>query len=78
MNEVFRPAENMRIKWFVYIGIAVWNRISEIFKKTRNLNTFNHKIKHQPGPYPEQISHCLTGIGTQKNVPKKQIAKLLT
>ena len=29
-----------------YIGPAIWNRISEIIKKTRNLNTFKHKTKH--------------------------------
>ena len=66
MNEVFRPAENMRIntrnsflklnhpfwktstgqKGLSYIGPAIWNRIPEIIKKTRNLNTFKHKMKH--------------------------------
>ena len=25
---------------------AIWNRIPEIIKKTRNLNTFKHKMKH--------------------------------
>ena len=60
MNEVFWPAENVRIdtrksflklnhpfqktstrqKSLSYIGPAIWNRIPEIFKKTRNLNTF--------------------------------------
>ena len=65
MNEVFRPAENIRIntrngflklKHFrktsirhnglSYIGPAIWNRIPEILKKTKNLNTFKHKMKH--------------------------------
>ena len=66
MNEVIRPAENMKIntrnsilkldhpfqntsigeKGLSYIGPAIWNRIPEIIKKTRNLNTFKHKIKH--------------------------------
>ena len=66
MNEVFWPAENMRIKTrnsflklnhsfrktstgqkgLSYIGPAIWNRIPEIIKKTRNLNTFKHKMKH--------------------------------
>ena len=56
MNEVFKPVENMRIntrnsflnrktstrqKGLSYIGPAIWNRIAECFKKTRNLNTFN-------------------------------------
>ena len=65
-NEVFRPAENMKIntrnsflklnhpfqktstrqKGLSYIGSAIWNRIPEIIKKTRNLNTFKHKMKH--------------------------------
>ena len=61
MNEVFKPVENMRIntrnsflnrktstrqKGLSYIGPAIWNRIPEIIKKTRNLNTFKHKMKH--------------------------------
>ena len=66
MNEVFRPAENMRIytrnsffklnrpfrktstgqKGLSYIGPAIWNRITEIFKKTSNMKTFKHKMKH--------------------------------
>ena len=66
MNEVFRPAGNMRIntrnsflklnhpfrktstgqKSLSYIGRAIWNRIPEIIKKTRYLNTFKHKMKH--------------------------------
>ena len=29
-----------RQKGLSYIGPAIWNRIPEIFKKTRNLNTF--------------------------------------
>ena len=33
-------------KGFYYIRIAIWNKIPEIFKKTRNLNTFKHKMKH--------------------------------
>ena len=33
-------------KGLSYIGPAIWNRIPEIFKKTRNLNTFKHKMKH--------------------------------
>ena len=32
-------------KGFSYIGPAIWNRIPEIIKKTRNLNTFKHKMK---------------------------------
>ena len=28
-----------------YIGPAIWNRIQEILKKTKNLNTFKHKMK---------------------------------
>ena len=33
-------------KGLPYIGPAIWNRIPEIIKKTRNLNTFKHKMKH--------------------------------
>ena len=33
---------------------------------------------NKSGPYPEGISHRLTGMGAQKNAPKKQKAKLLT
>ena len=33
--------------------------------------------REYPGPYPEQISYRLTGMETQKNVPKKQNVKLL-
>ena len=64
MNEVFRPAENIRINarssylklnhtfrktitgqnGLSYIGPAIWNRIPEFLKKTKNSNTFKHKI----------------------------------
>ena len=33
-------------KGLSYIGPAIWNRIPEFIKKTRNLNTFKHKMKH--------------------------------
>ena len=66
MNDIFRPAEKLRInmrnsffklnhpfqktstkqKGLSYIGPAIWNRIPEIMKKTRNLNAFKHKMKH--------------------------------
>ena len=29
-----------------YIGPAIWNRIPEILKKTKNFNTCKHKMKH--------------------------------
>ena len=29
-----------------YIGHAIWNRILEILKKTKNLNTFKFNLKH--------------------------------
>ena len=65
MNEVFRPAENIRINTrnsylklshpfrknstgqnsLSYSEPAIWNRIPEIFKKTKHLNTFKHKMK---------------------------------
>ena len=51
MNEVFRPAEKIKIitrnsktsiiqNDLSYIGPAIWNRIPEILKKTKNLNIF--------------------------------------
>ena len=33
-------------KGLSYIGPAIWNWIPDIFKKTRNLNTFKHKMLH--------------------------------
>ena len=33
-------------KGLYYIGPAISNRNPELFHKTRNLNTFKHKIKH--------------------------------
>ena len=35
-----------RTKRLVFIGPAIWNRIPEILKKTKNLNTLKHKMKH--------------------------------
>ena len=29
-----------------YIGPAIWNRIPEILKKTKNWNTFKHRMEH--------------------------------
>ena len=66
MNEVFRPAENIRINTrnsylelnhpfrktstgqndLSYIVPVIWNRIPEILKKTKNLNTFKHNMEH--------------------------------
>ena len=31
---------------FSYIGPAIWNKIPEILKKNKKLNTFKHKMKH--------------------------------
>ena len=58
--QIFRPAENIRINTrnshlrktstgqnsLSYIGPAIWNRIPEILKRTKNLNTFEHNMKH--------------------------------
>ena len=33
-------------KGLSYIGPAIWNRIPEVLKKTKKLNTFKHKTKH--------------------------------
>ena len=65
MNEIFKPAENIRINMrnsylklnhpfrndsgkngLSYIGPAICNRIPAILKRTKNLNTFKHKMKH--------------------------------
>ena len=65
-NEVFRPAENIRIntrnsflklnhpfqktstgqKGLSYIGLAIWNRLPNILKKIKYLNTFKSKVRH--------------------------------
>ena len=45
LNHPFRNTSTGQ-KGLSYIGPAIWNRIPEIIKKTRNLNTFKHKMKH--------------------------------
>ena len=45
LNHPFRKTSTGQ-KGLSYIGPAIWNRIPEIIKKTRNLNTFKHKMKH--------------------------------
>ena len=45
LNHPFRKTSTGQ-KGLPYIGPAIWNRIPEIIKKTRNLNTFKHKMKH--------------------------------
>ena len=45
LNHPFRKTSTGQ-KGLSYSGPAIWNRIPEIIKKTRNLNTFKHKIKH--------------------------------
>ena len=45
LNHPFRKTSTGQ-KSFSYIGPAIWNRIPEIIKKTRNLNTSKHKMKH--------------------------------
>ena len=45
LNHPFRKAGTGQ-KGLFYIGPAIWIRIPEIFKKTRNLNTFKQKMKH--------------------------------
>ena len=45
LNHPFRKTSTGQ-KSFSYIGPAIWNRIPEIIKKTRNLSTFKHKMKH--------------------------------
>ena len=45
LNHPFRKTSTGQ-KGLSYIGPAIWNKIPEIFKKTRNLNTFKPKMKH--------------------------------
>ena len=45
LNHPFRKTSTGQ-KGLSYIGPAIWNIIPEIIKKTRNLNTFQHKMKH--------------------------------
>ena len=45
LNHPFRKTSTAQ-KGLSYIGPAIWYRIPEIIKKTRNLNTFKHKMKH--------------------------------
>ena len=45
LNHPFRKTSTEQ-KGLSYIGPAIWNKIPEIIKKTRNLNTFKHKMKH--------------------------------
>ena len=44
LNHPFRKTSTGQ-KGLSYIGPDIWNRIPEIIKKTRNLNTFKHKMK---------------------------------
>ena len=45
LNHSFRKTST-RPKGLSYFGPAIWDRIREIIKKTRNLNTFKHMMKH--------------------------------
>ena len=45
LNYPYRKTSNGQ-KGLSHIGPAFWNSISEILKKTKNLNTFKHKMKH--------------------------------
>ena len=45
LNHHFRKTST-RQKSLSYIGPTIWNRIPEIIKKNRNLNTCKHKMKH--------------------------------
>ena len=44
LNHPFQKTSTKQ-KGLSYIGPAIWNRIPEIIKKTRNLNTFKNKMK---------------------------------
>ena len=45
LNHPFRKTSSEQ-NGLSYIGHAIWNRIPEILKKTKNLNTFKFKLKH--------------------------------
>ena len=45
LNHPFRKTSTRQNRLF-YIGPAVWKRIPQIFKKTKNLNTFKYKMKY--------------------------------
>ena len=45
LNHPFQKISN-RQNPLTFTGPAIWNRIPEILKKTKNLNTFKHKMKH--------------------------------
>ena len=53
LNHPFRKASTGQ-KGLSYIGPAIWNRIPEIIKKTRNLNTLKQKMKNY---YPNDLSN---------------------
>ena len=44
-NHPFRKTSTGQ-KVLSYTGLPIWNRVPQIFKKTRNLNTFKHKMEH--------------------------------
>ena len=44
LNHPFRKV-NTGLNGLTYIGPAIWNRIPEILKKIKNLNTFSHKMR---------------------------------
>ena len=44
-NHPFRKTSTGQ-KVLSHIGLPIWNRVPQIFKKTRNLNTFKHKMEH--------------------------------
>ena len=43
LNHPFRKSSTGK-KGLSYIGPTIWNRIPEILKKTKNWNTFRHKM----------------------------------
>ena len=62
LNHPFRKTSTKQ-KGLSYIGPAIWRRIPEILKKTKNLNTFKHKMKHYylndlSNPYLWHIGEC--------------------
>ena len=43
------------------MGPAIWNRILEILKKIKNLNTFKHEMKQYPFNNPSNPNLLIIG-----------------
>ena len=79
LNHTFQKTST-RQKGLSYIGPAIWNRIPEIFKKTINLNTFKHKMKHYyPNISPLLVNNeLITEFEAKANIFNKYLASQCT